>query len=56
MRNNLLEVLEKSTDGLEHEKIKAIIFQLVKGLAYLHSMSIIHRDIKPENLLIGDQS
>lgn len=54
VRNNLLEVLEKSPDGLDHEQIRTVIFQLVKGLSYLHSMNIIHRDIKPENLLIGD--
>lgn len=54
VKNNLLEVLEKSPDGLDHELIKIIIYQLVKGLAYLHSLSIIHRDIKPENLLISE--
>ena len=53
---NLLEVLEKSPDGLDHEVIRVIIYQLLKGLAYLHSMSIIHRDIKPENLLIGEDN
>ena len=56
VRNNLLEVLERSPDGLDHEHIRVIIFQLLKGLAYLHSMNIIHRDIKPENLLIGDEN
>lgn len=56
VRNNLLEVLEKSPDGLDHELIRIIIYQLVKGLAYLHSLNIIHRDIKPENLLISEQN
>ncbi|KAI7908222.1 kinase domain-containing protein [Cokeromyces recurvatus] len=26
--------------------------QLIRGLAYLHSMGVAHRDIKPENLLL----
>lgn len=35
--------------GLE---AKIIIYQLFKGLSYLHSLCICHRDIKPENLLL----
>jgi glycogen synthase kinase 3 beta len=31
---------------------KIIIYQLFKGLSYLHSLSICHRDIKPENVLL----
>lgn len=32
--------------------IKIIIYQIFKGLSYLHSLNICHRDIKPENILL----
>eukprot|EP00834_Sanchytrium_tribonematis_P001840 NODE_48_length_31852_cov_1.054168.p7 type:complete len:605 gc:universal NODE_48_length_31852_cov_1.054168:16080-14266(-) len=33
-----------------------LIYQVVKGVEYLHSVGICHRDLKPENLLYYDKS
>jgi len=29
--------------------------QLIRGIAYMHSMGVAHRDIKPENLLLNEE-
>eukprot|EP00835_Amoeboradix_gromovi_P003071 NODE_191_length_15469_cov_0.243071.p3 type:complete len:604 gc:universal NODE_191_length_15469_cov_0.243071:4484-6295(+) len=33
-----------------------LIYQILKGIEYLHSVGICHRDLKPENLLYNDKS
>lgn len=49
-------VLQLAKDNLTGVKVKgqqldSIFYQLVRGLAYLHSKDIIHQDIKPSNIL-----
>ncbi|CAD8212633.1 unnamed protein product [Paramecium octaurelia] len=45
IRANILEPIHK----------KYIIYQILKGLKYLHSGELIHRDLKPSNLLINSE-
>ena len=52
VENNLLELIEENSQGLEPNLIKNIIYLLCKAIHYFHPQKIIHRDIKPENLLI----
>ncbi|CDR96869.1 protein kinase domain containing protein, putative [Babesia bigemina] len=38
--------------GLPEDIVKVIMYQMLQGLAYIHSNRIIHRDIKPQNILL----
>jgi len=40
---------------LEDVHQRFIIWQLLKGLKYIHSAAIIHRDLKPSNLLLNSE-
>lgn len=36
------------------DQVRSIMYQLLKGLEYMHSNNVAHRDIKPGNILILD--
>ncbi|KAH9279746.1 Protein kinase shaggy [Echinococcus granulosus] len=36
--------------------VKLYGFQMIRGLAYVHSKNICHRDIKPQNLLVNPET
>lgn len=40
--------------GLPKNTCKALIHQLLSGLAYCHGRRILHRDLKPQNLLLDE--
>ncbi|CAL4145220.1 unnamed protein product [Meganyctiphanes norvegica] len=39
--------------GLEPNRIKSLIHQVIEGVDFLHSNRVIHRDLKPQNILVN---
>lgn len=52
IQNNLYDYVSKK---LPEKAIKQIIYQIICGINYLHSLKFIHRDIKPDNILISSE-
>ena len=42
-----------SKNRLSNDHIRYFIYQILRGLLYIHSVNVIHRDIKPSNLLVN---
>ena len=39
--------------GLEMKYVKSFLYQLLKGVDFIHKNKVLHRDLKPQNLLIN---
>lgn len=39
---------------MELNDIKSIMYQILRGLAYVHKMGFFHRDMKLENVLMSE--
>jgi len=48
------QILEKGS--YTEDEARKIARDMLRGIAYLHSLGIVHRDLKPENLLFSDKT
>lgn len=52
--SDLAQYLERHPGGLQAHNVRLFLFQLLRGLSYVHRRKILHRDLKPQNLLISE--
>ena len=57
MQTDLAKLLKLQSLGkkiLSAEHIRYFLYQILRGLKYIHSANVLHRDLKPSNLLLNE--
>lgn len=53
LMNTDLHQIIVSNQPLSDEHVQYFIYQILRGLKYIHSADVLHRDLKPSNLLLN---
>jgi mitogen-activated protein kinase 1/3 len=51
METDLHKLLK--TQKISNEHVCYFLYQILRGLKYIHSANVLHRDLKPSNLLLN---
>lgn len=53
MDTNLYWVIRSTTQSMTDVHFRFFVYQILRGLKFLHSAGVVHRDLKPANLLVN---
>lgn len=53
MESDLHELMKRNRGILEESDYQLILYDILKGLKFIHSADVLHRDIKTKNILIN---
>ncbi|EFC35282.1 predicted protein, partial [Naegleria gruberi] len=53
MDTDLYQVI-KSKQVLSSDHIQYFVYQILRGLKYIHTSNVLHRDLKPSNILVNE--
>jgi eukaryotic-like serine/threonine-protein kinase len=50
---DFLQYVKESKSGIDMDRLRAVLRQLVEGVCALHDAGKLHRDLKPQNVLVN---
>ncbi|KAL8166596.1 hypothetical protein V2J09_008095 [Rumex salicifolius] len=54
MDYDLGRIIKSAPARLSGGHVKYVLFQILRGLKFLHSANVVHRDLKPQNILVNN--